>query len=68
MDKYQALWNYAKNQSDFPIKMTFEQIEKILSFPIDHSFLKYKKQLNEYGYNVKKISLKEKFVIFEKIL
>ncbi len=49
MDKYQALWNYVKNQSDFPIKMTFEQIEKILSFPIDHSFLKYKKQLNEYG-------------------
>ena len=68
MNKYLALWNYVKNQSDFPIKMTFEQIEKILSFPIDHSFLNYKKQLNEYGYNVKKISLKEKFVIFEKIL
>ncbi len=66
MDKYQALWNYVKNQSDFPIKMTFEQIEKILSFPIDHSFLKYKKQLNEYGYNVKKISLKDKFVNLKK--
>ncbi len=38
MDKYQALFNYAKNQSDFPIKMTFEQIEKLLTFPIDHSF------------------------------
>ncbi len=34
IDKYQALFNYAKNQSDFPIKMTFAQIEKILSFPI----------------------------------
>ncbi len=42
MDKYQALWNYVKNQSDFPIKMTFEQIEKILSFPIDHSFFSIK--------------------------
>ena len=38
MNKYLALWNYVKNQSDFPIKMTFAQIEKILSFPIDHSF------------------------------
>ena len=28
MNKYLALWNYVKNQSDFHIKMTFEQIEQ----------------------------------------
>ena len=27
--------------------------------PIDHSFLKYKKELMEYGYKVGKISMKD---------
>lgn len=36
--------------------------------PIDHSFLKYKKELREYGYKVGKISMKEHKVFFEKIL
>ena len=35
--------------------------------PIDHSFLKYKKELTEYGYKVAKISMKEQKVMFEKI-
>lgn len=35
--------------------------------PIDHSFLNAKKELLAYGYQVKKISLKEQTVLFEKI-
>ena len=34
--------------------------------PIDHSFLKYKKELIKYGYKVVKISMKEQTVIFDK--
>lgn len=39
----------------------------ILGFAIDHSFLTYKKELKEYGYEVSKISMKRKTVIFNKI-
>lgn len=34
---------------------------------VNHSFLKYKKELTEYGYKVGKISMKEQTVMFNKI-
>lgn len=65
MSKYDVLWNYIqKHQSE---KLTFQEIEGITGFLIDHSFLTYKKELMEYGYKVLKISMKEKFVLFEKL-
>lgn len=39
----------------------------MLGFEIDHSFLNCKKELEEYGYKVGKISLKEQKIIFENI-
>ena len=47
--------------------MTFEEIQNIAVIPIDHSFLKYKKELTEYGYEVGKISMKEQTIIFNKV-
>ena len=47
--------------------MTFAEIWDIVGKPIDHSFLKYKKELTEYGYQVSKILIKEKTVVFSKI-
>lgn len=44
-----------------------KKLEIFLGFDIDHSFLTYKKELNEYGYKVGKISIKEKIIIFNKI-
>ena len=48
-------------------KLTFEEIQNIAGIAIDHSFLKYKKELIDYGYEVEKISMKEQTVIFNKI-
>jgi len=48
-------------------KLTFEEIKSILGVAIDHSFLKYKKELIKYGYQVEKISMKEKTVAFKKV-
>lgn len=48
--------------------LTYEEIKRILEFDIDHSFLTYKKKAKEYGYEVGKISMKEKTVIFHKIV
>lgn len=49
------------------VELSFDKIQKILGFPIDHSFLNYKKELERYGYRVNKIHLKEKSVLFEKV-
>lgn len=67
MSKYQTLWEYIQKYSGQSIKLTFEEIEKIAGIPIDHSFLKYKKELTEYGYQVGKISMKEQTVMFDKL-
>ena len=57
MSKYSALWEYVQSNKSQSFKLTFEEIEKIAGIPIDHSFLKYKKELTKYGYQVGKISM-----------
>lgn len=67
MSKYKLLWDYILRNKKDKYKLSYEEINNILEFDIDHSFLKYKKELLNYGYEVKKISIKEKFIIIEKI-
>lgn len=66
MSKYLKLWEYIKEQSSDTFKLTYDEIETIAGVPLDHSFLKYKKELLEYGWQVKKIHMKEKSVEFIK--
>lgn len=67
MSKYEPLWNYLKENKKESYKLSFEKIKSILGFDIDHSFLTYKKEAKKYEYEVGKISMKEKTVIFNKI-
>lgn len=67
MSKYNALWSYVQEKGAPSFTLTFEEIQNIAGIPIDHSFLKYKKELTEYGYQVGKISMKEQTVIFYRI-
>lgn len=66
MGKYDPLWKYIQENGGKTFKLTFDQIQDILGIPIDHSFLKYKKELAEYGYEVGKISMKEKTVMINR--
>lgn len=66
MSKYDALWEHISQSGSETMKLGFEEIEAIAGVPIDHSFLKYKKELTQYGYEVGKISMKEQTVIFNK--
>ena len=66
MSKFTPLWNWVKENGTDSFSLSFDEIGEIAGVPIDHSFLTYKKELQEYGYSVKKISLKEKTVAFEK--
>lgn len=67
MSKYDPLWNYIKENGTEKFKLGFKEIEDIIGAPINHSFLKYKKELLPFGYKVEKISMKEKTVKFEKV-
>lgn len=67
MSKYEPLWNYVKDNKKEEYQLSFDDIEKIIGFPIVHSFLTYKKELLNYHYEVVKISMKEKMLSFEKI-
>ena len=66
MSKYDALWAYVQKDGSPTLKLTFAQIQEIAGVPIDHSFLKYKKELTDCGYQVGKISMKEQTVIFKR--
>ena len=67
MSKYEPLWKFLKENNKENYKLSYEEIRNILGFDINHSFLTYKKESKEYGYEVGKISMKEKTVIFIKI-
>ena len=67
MSKYDALWEYIRDSGSASVKLTFDEIQVIAGIPVDHSFLNYKKELNSYGYQVAKISLKEQTVAFTKL-
>lgn len=66
MSKYDALWKYVSEKNEDKLTISFEDINDICGFPIDHSFLTYKKELASYGFAVKKISQKSKTVAFER--
>lgn len=67
MSKYEKLWVQVKNRGANELKLTFDEITQTIGFPLDHSLLKYKKELPEYGYEVEKISMKDRTVTFRKI-
>ena len=67
MSKYNTLWEQIGRDGRSIFTLTFAEIESLAGIPIDHSFLNAKKELLAFGYQVKKISLKEQTVAFEKV-
>lgn len=67
MTKFNPLCEYINNNKDSDFQLSFDQIQEIAGLPIDHSFLTYKKELKDYGFEVGKISLKNKTVNFKKL-
>ena len=49
MSKYNALWEYIKQNGGQSFKLSFDEIKNIAGIAIDHSFLNYKKELSQYG-------------------
>lgn len=67
MSKYEKLWNYIEENGTESFILTFDEIAQIAGASLDHSFLTYKKELEDFGWKVAKISMKNKSVLFEKI-
>lgn len=67
MSKYDALWKFVQEDGRSSIRLSFVEIQNITGVAIDHSFLRYKKDLIKYGYEVGKISMKEQMILFHKL-
>lgn len=67
ISKYDCLWKYLKDNKKQEYILSFEDIKNILGFDISNSFLIYKKELKDYGYEVFKISMKNYNVSFKKL-
>lgn len=67
MSKYDPLWEAVRQRGEQSFRLTFEEIRDIAGTPVDHSFLRYKKELAEYGWQVGKISMKERTVTFARL-
>lgn len=67
MSKYDPLWQHVATQEGPSFTMTFDEIATVLGFDIDHSFLNFKKELAVSGWQVDKISLKQRTVNFSRL-
>ena len=66
MSKYNTLWVYIHESGKPQLTLTFDEIGQIAGVPLDHSFLRCKKELCDYDYEVVKISMKAQTVLFAK--
>lgn len=48
MSKYEKLWNYIEENGTQSFSLTFDEIAQTAGVPLDHSFLTYKKELEEF--------------------
>lgn len=67
MSKYDKLWEYVKERNENSIILSYSEIIEVSGTSIDHSFLQYKKELSEYGFEVGKISIKNQTVEIHKL-
>lgn len=66
MSKYDALWAHVRSQPGDALTLSFDEIEQIAGAAVDHSLLRYKKELEGSGWRVEKISLKNRTIRFAK--
>lgn len=64
MSKYDPLRKRIAENRSGDFSLSFEEIEQITGFPLDHSFLNCRKELTQYGWQVGKISLKRRSMEF----
>ncbi len=67
VSKYDPLWDLVGQSDAESLQLSFQQVNDVLGFAIDHSFLTFKKELLDYGYQVAKVSLKHRVVSFERV-
>ena len=67
MSKYNRLWENIRKNGESRNSLSFSEVNDILDFEIDHSFLNYKKELKNYGYEITKISLMDKKIFYKKL-
>ena len=66
MSRYDLLWEYVRESGKTELTLSFDEIGLIIHAELDHSFLKYRRELSSYGYETAGISLKKRTISFRK--
>ena len=67
MSKYQRLWEKIAASGEDELTLSFDQVKDWAGVPLDHSFLNYKKELLNYGYQVDHVYLKKRSILIKKL-
>ena len=67
MSKYNALWDNIAARNTARVTLRFAEIGQIAGVELDHSFLTAKKELLAYGWQVGRISRKDRTVTFARL-
>lgn len=67
MSKYEALWQFVACREGDLVRLSFDDVYRLTGVPLDHSFLTYKKELLSYGWQVSRISMKQKTILLKRI-
>lgn len=67
MSKFNFLWEYVVSSGQERLSLTFDEIASVAGLPLDHSFLRNKKELEAFGYRVEKVSMKAQTVLFVRL-
>lgn len=67
MSKYQHLWDKIAESDQDQLTLSFDQVKDWGGVALDHSFLNYKKELLDYGYQVAHIYLKKRSILIKKL-
>ena len=64
MSRYTPLWEYVAMMDRDELTLAFRDIAATLGFSVDHAFLRFKKELTQYGFRVGKVSMRDQTVTF----
>ena len=67
MTVFRKLWLYLQDQCVTTEILTFDDINCICGHNVDNTFMKYRKEAEEYGISVVKVDLRNRKVHFARI-
>ena len=64
MSRYRPLWEYVSLHDCDELTLSFSEIAGTFGLSIDHTFLRFGKELHAYGFRVGRVSVQDQEITF----